>query len=86
MKQEQKAENKFERTEQRRESKPNIRNGKIMKRKTYLALVGAIYDHQAVPTGGAAVDDSVCFLRGVGESKELQLYFLTYFSSNLQRK
>ena len=57
-----------------------------MKKRTYLSLVRAIYDHQAVPTGGfAAVDDTVRFLRGVGKPEEFQLYFLTYFSSNLQR-
>ena len=67
-------------------SKANFRTGKDMKKRTYLALVRAIYDHQAVPTGGVAVvDDTVRFLRGVGKSEEFQLYFLTYFSINLQR-
>ena len=57
-----------------------------MEKRSHLALVRAIYDHQTVPTGGvAAVDDTVGFLRGVGKSEEFQLYFLTYFSINLQR-
>ena len=57
-----------------------------MEKRTHLALVRAIYDHQTVPTGGVAdVDETVGFLRGVGKSEEFQLYFLTYFSSNLQR-